>query len=273
MKRIAIVITAMVVLLGCGENRTADNNKITDESTTIHVFALMGQSNMVGGNKIVFARTPDERIKSLDLENNIVIAQDPLLSGESIYPELRNNQGVGPGTSFADNMINQYPEGHEILLVHCARNGSSILEQIQAGLTIRDNYYERSLLDICLERTDIAMADARAVFEGVLYWQGESNVYTEFSEWQNGVLEIKEIFERIYGDLEFIFAQIALIDSPRFTVLNAWDRFKENQEEFASSFNMKIVKTDDVTTLYDTVHADQPSQVQIGYRFYKKFIE
>lgn len=264
MKYINIIILT-IAIFGCNNNPSPIH---TAHKT--HIVVLMGQSNMVGGNEIEVERQFNERILSLNLENEIDIAEDPLYFGISMYPELLNSNGVGPGVSFADEYIKSLPSHDDIILIPCARGASTMNEQINPYTTnMFGTEFERSLLDVCMERIDLVLNQTpNSTVDAVLYYQGESDL-GNFNEWFNGLLYIKRTLEGTYYNMTFIFAQLSLNEEAP----PLWDEFKEDQAHFAEQYNIPMVKTDDISTMYDHIHVDHESQIRIGKRFYQKFIE
>lgn len=268
-------IALSMVLSACAGSSGPKTERIDGQTQpTDHVFVLMGQSNMVGVNTPDLTEPVNERIRMLNLSNQIVPASNPLFKGPTLYPELYTGSGAGPGLSFSQSLIIDLPSSDTITLVPCARGGATMSEQVKTNQT---NYlgqtFTRSLLDVCLERTKLAMS-SNSVFRGILLYQGESDVGNSFSIWRDGVHNIYDSFNRVFhNNPKIIFAQIAYINTPDAQVKNEWDTFKQNQYNFSVSYNIPYVQTDDSTLSDNYDHLDAASAFVVGQRFYSAFKE
>lgn len=123
-----------------------------------HIYLLMGQSNMVGRD----TRTMDTQVEnphllSLNGSDQWVVAKDPLhVQVGRIAP------GVGPGLSFAQEMLKANPNV-TIGLVPCAVGGTLLKRWVKGG----------DLYEAAVKRAKIAAQTG--VIEGVLWHQGESD--------------------------------------------------------------------------------------------------
>jgi len=123
------------------------------EKGKLHIYVLMGQSNMVGRDTTGLAsQTADPRIGFYGGENRWFLAIEPMFGGS----------GFGPGISFAKAMLAGDPEG-EIGLVPCAVGGTPLSRWVKGA-----DLYEKAL-----KRTKEAMA--YGTLEGMLWHQGESD--------------------------------------------------------------------------------------------------
>ena len=98
----------------------------------------------------------------------------------------------------------------------------------------------------------------------LIYWQGESDAYNSIPYW--GVNFSKTIagFRKGLGDIPVVFAQIAYTTDPDWN--RGWESIKQQQAAVCIS-GVKMIKTDDVAVLSDTVHIDDASAKKIGRRF------
>jgi hypothetical protein len=125
---------------------------VGSDKTKLHIFVLMGQSNMVGRDTTgLESQTPDPRIGYFDGAHWIV----------AIEP-MRGGSGFGPGTFFAKDMLPQFPDG-KIGLVPCAVGGTPLSRWVKGG-----DLYENAV-------KKAKAAAASGVIEGVLWHQGESD--------------------------------------------------------------------------------------------------
>lgn len=117
------------------------------------VFMLAGQSNMEGRGYPIPSEKPDARIlRQGHVGQPWTVAADPL-----------NGFGVGPGMSFAKEVLRQHPTVR-IVLVPCAEGGTSIV-----------NWQRwQPLYNDCMRRTRDAVRRG-GVAKGILFAQGETD--------------------------------------------------------------------------------------------------
>lgn len=123
-----------------------------------HIYLLMGQSNMVGRDtEHVPAPLNNPRILSLDPKEQWVIAKDPLHPAKN-----KRKSGVGPGMSFAVEMLKSKPRV-TIGLIPCAAEGSQLSDWVKGG-----KCYEAAV-----KRAKSAAGSG--VIKGVLWHHGEKD--------------------------------------------------------------------------------------------------
>ncbi|MHA3772411.1 sialate O-acetylesterase [Verrucomicrobiota bacterium sgz303538] len=123
----------------------------------LHVYLLMGQSNMAGRGKVETGAQPeDRRVLVFTQDQKWAVAKDPL------HWDKPKVAGVGPGLSFAKSMADAQ-KGITIGLVPCAVGGTPLRRWERSG----------DLYTAALERTRAAMATG--TLSGVLWHQGESD--------------------------------------------------------------------------------------------------
>jgi hypothetical protein len=125
---------------------------------SFHVYLLMGQSNMAGRGAI--GSTPQEanpHILALNADGQWVVARDPLHPKEG-----RTEPGVGPGMSFAQEMLKADPN-ITIGLVPCAVGGTPLRRWVKGA-----DLYKKAVA-----RAEIAAKSG--TLKGVLWHQGESD--------------------------------------------------------------------------------------------------
>lgn len=152
----------------------------------VHVFLLIGQSNMVGRDPAPLGFSPDPRIEMLtdgrdgNPENQIEVAVDPLRHDKPgvVY-------GPGPGRPFARALLPHLPADDRILLVNRAWGGSVIADwqpdHPASGYSTSSGYH----LAVNLYQTAVAAFRAAWSLEasrghtpaagGILWLQGESD--------------------------------------------------------------------------------------------------
>lgn len=122
-----------------------------------HIYLMIGQSNMVGRdtrNPAPHADNP--RILALNPDGQWIVAKDPL------HTDARTPPGVGPGLTFASEMVKDDPKVI-IGLVPCAVGGTSLKRWLKGA-----DLYEQAV-----SRGKLAVQVG--VIKGVLWHQGESN--------------------------------------------------------------------------------------------------
>lgn len=138
-------------LVSCAHKSSADK---------LHIFLLIGQSNMAGRAQIEAQdSTALRRVYLLNNKDKWEIAKNPLNKYSTIRKKL-SMQRLGPGYSFAKKIAQIFPQW-KIGLVVNARGGTGIM-QWQKGTP----YYNEAV-----RRTKIAMHSGR--LEAILWHQGE----------------------------------------------------------------------------------------------------
>ncbi len=140
----------------------AEDAVMSDTPNDLHIYLLIGQSNMAGRGPLTDAVTGViDRCYLLNGENEWEPAQNPLNRYSTIRKGL-GMQRLGPGYSFARAMLEQ-DAAMRIGLVVNARGGSSIRAWAKGAKA-----YDDAVL-----RTRKAMASG--VLKGILWHQGESD--------------------------------------------------------------------------------------------------
>lgn len=126
----------------------------TGDAQSLHVYLLMGQSNMVGRDTTgLDAQTEDSRIGYIARDGRWWLAREPMHDGGS---------GIGPGISFARQMIRMSPLVR-VGLVPCAVGGSPLKRWEKGG-------------DLYAKALERALAARQAgVLKGILWHQGETD--------------------------------------------------------------------------------------------------
>ncbi|MEQ1897823.1 MAG: sialate O-acetylesterase [Vicinamibacterales bacterium] len=123
----------------------------------VHLYLLMGQSNMAGRGAIEDEdRTPHLSVFVLEADGTCVPAIEP------ITRDRPGKRGVGPGLSFGKALAAGHPKAR-IGLVPCAVGGSPLARWEKGG----------NLYAVAIDRVRAAMT--RGTLRGVLWHQGESD--------------------------------------------------------------------------------------------------
>lgn len=145
---------------GTKPNATIDTRAI---DSNFHIFLLIGQSNMAGRAPLdSLSGTTYPDIYMLDKENHWVPTKDPL------HFDKPGVAGIGPGLSFAREMLRKAPKGTKIGLIPSAWGGSPIKVWQPDSVYLHHKPYDEAIA-----RTRIAMQSG--VLTGILWHQGESD--------------------------------------------------------------------------------------------------
>jgi len=142
---------------------TRDGGAEVGARDRLHLYLLIGQSNMAGRGKVATEdKTPHPRVLALNKQDAWAPAVDPLHFDKAMA-------GVGPGLSFGKAMAEADPSVM-IGLIPCAAGGSPITVWQKGGYwgQTRSKPY-----DAALRR--VAIARKRGVLKGILWHQGESD--------------------------------------------------------------------------------------------------
>jgi hypothetical protein len=156
MRSLAIIV-ALLASFGAGPSTQPSPVKLPPKEQ-LHIYMLMGQSNMVGRDTHgMDSQKDDTRILALNADGQWVVARDPLHA-----PNGRIAPGVGPGMSFAAEMLKADPN-ITIGLVPCAVGGTPLKRWVKGG-----DLYEKAV------KQGRTAAEA-GVICGVLWHQGETD--------------------------------------------------------------------------------------------------
>lgn len=212
----------------------------------LHVYLLIGQSNMAGRAEV----TEDiagviDRCYLLNDKNEWVPAKNPL----NLYSTIRKGEGMqklGPGYSFALKMLEANPDISLGLVVN-ARGGSAI-HQWQRDA----NYYLQAT-----ERTQAAIKTG--TLKGILWHQGESDTKRQ----ETYLDSLKALISNLRNDLgeknlPFVAGQIS--NTPQMQMNDVIASLPEHVQHtaYASSKDLKT---------YDRWHFDTKSQITLGQRY------
>ncbi|MFK7789870.1 MAG: sialate O-acetylesterase [Phycisphaeraceae bacterium] len=219
----------------------------------LHVYLLIGQSNMAGRAKVPEEMSGViERCYLLNDKNQWVPAKNPM----NLYSAIRKGEGMqklGPGYGFALAMLEANPDINIGLVVN-ARGGSKI-----EAWESKAKYYLTSR-----DRTKAAMKTG--TLKGVLWHQGESNA----SKHATYLEQLKTLVGNLRSDLgdkdlPFIAGQVRPTDGMK--PINA-----EIAKLPSVLLNTGCAKSEGLTT-FDGTHFDAKSQVELGQRYAQQMLE
>ncbi len=184
---LTLAACAMTALAAPQTSASAAPVPLPDKSK-LHLYLLMGQSNMAGRGKIAPEdKTTHPRVLLFTLGNQWELAVEP------VTRDKPGMLGVGPGLAFGKAMAEKEP-GITIGLVPCAVGGTPI-KRWQAGGDLYSN---------AVYRAKLAMRDG--TLKGILWHQGESDSGT--------VTNANTYGERLAGMIRDIRADLAAPDLP-----------------------------------------------------------
>ena len=252
MKHVVCITLCLCLALVChAEEQSPPPDTAADEpKESLHVYLLIGQSNMAG--RATIAKKDKGVIENcllLNDEDEWEAARNPLNRYSSVRKDL-GMQKLGPGYGFTQTMIKQR-RGVTIGLVVNARGGTSI-EQWMKGTK---NYSE------AIRR--VTEARKAGTLKGVLWHQGEAN-----RDKSDGYLEklttlINDLRKDLgEPDLPFIAGQVK--DVP---VIN-----RQIAELPGKVVSTAVAGSEGLTT-FDRFHFDAKSTRLLGQRYAQAMLE
>jgi hypothetical protein len=227
----------------------------------VWIFILAGQSNMAGRGIVEPSDTiPNDRILTINSDNEIIIAKEPLHFYE---PSLT---GLDCGVSFARKLLTGLDESITVMLIPAAVGGSSTSQWLGDSL-----HRDVKLLSNFKER--IRSVRQYGTIKGILWHQGESD---------SAPALISGYQER----LTLLFAQFRnYVDDPSLPIIIGelgsysdnqanWDLINQTIHRYVDSDRHAfVVDTEDLHCKEDKIHFDSPGQRLMGERMAKKFLE
>jgi hypothetical protein len=222
---------------------------------SFHIYLLLGQSNMAGRGELPREPIqPDRRILVLDGEDRWIVARDPL------HAQVGNiKPGVGPGLSFAQQMV-KYDPNITIGLIPCAVGGTALKRWVKGG-----DLYEK------------AVARARKVenvgiISGVLWHQGESDS-TALSNAETYESRLTKMFQDLRQDLNspdlpIVVGQLGMFFSKPKEKAPYADVVRNSLKKMPDSLpNIGFADSAGLTDKGDGTHFTADSQRQFGVRY------
>lgn len=146
----------------------------------LHIYILMGQSNMVGRDvRSIGSQPTNPRVIALGMTDEWFAAREPMQFGGS---------GVGPGIPFAIEMLKSDPT-ITIGLVPCAVGGTPLSRWVKGA-----DLYEQAV-----RRAKFAAKSG--VIKGVLWHQGEQDCLNKANAESYGI-RLAFMFAKLQSDLE-----------------------------------------------------------------------
>lgn len=212
----------------------------------MHLFLLIGQSNMAGRGKVEAADSATHpRIWMLDRENTWVLARDP------VHFDKPAIAGVGLASEFARTLAQDDPQV-TVGLIPCAFGGTS-LEEWKAGGELYRN---------AIERTKIASRSG--TLQGILWHQGEADsaperVKTYPARFASMIAQMRTDLNA--PDVPVVVGELGHY-RPSFGLFNAMLPELIKQVPRAA-----LVSSESLTDKGDNLHFDSPSLRTFGRRY------
>lgn len=220
----------------------------------VHVYILMGQSNMAGRGKITeeYKNQQHPRVIMLDKGNNWIVAKHP------VHFDKPRAAGVGPGLSFGMAMAEANPNV-TIALVPSAVGGTPISRWLPGAL---DPVTGAHPYDDAVLRIKEAMR--KGVIKGIIWHQGEGDASEKGSK--TYVDKLAALIERVrkeIGDpkLPFVVGELARY-RPNYQFIN-----RELPNLTTKVPYTTIVSSEGLWHKGDGTHFDSPSASEFGRRF------
>ncbi len=243
------------------------------------LWVLAGQSNMEGCGDLADLETPTEHVRSYQSREKWAVADEPLhwlgesprlvhhaLAGRETVPDeldprdLGRTKGAGLGLTFAKECLarTHVPVG----LIPAAHGGTSMAQwdpQLKSA-------GGASLYGATLERV---RANGGKV-TGILWYQGESDCYTEaLAVYAQRMTALVQSFRDDLGqpDLPFYFVQIGgVVGDPDPAAIDGWNGIREAQRAWATTLpHVSMVSAIDLG-LDDSIHIGTADLKRLGRR-------
>jgi Carbohydrate esterase, sialic acid-specific acetylesterase len=222
------------------------------------VYLLMGQSNMVGRDTTTLAAQVDHpNILAMDGQGRWVMARDPLHEDARIPP------GVGPGMSFAVEMLKANPN-RTIGLVPCAVGGTPLSRWVKGA-----DLYEQAV-----GRAKIA-AQA-GVIRGMLWHQGESDTASKENA-DSYEARLTQMFKDLRGELGLATMPIVVGQLGPFLTVEKYPYLKTVEGAIehipAVVSNAGYADSAGLADRGDQLHFSAAAQTEFGARYAKAMLK
>lgn len=241
---------ALAIILGFAAFATAQEKPDVPKEK-LHVYLLIGQSNMAGRAPIAEEEAKElPRAYLLDGEDKWEPAKNPLNRHSTIRKGL-GMQKLNPGYSFTKKMLEADPDVAIGLVVN-AKGGSKIEEWES------DKKFYKEIIRRAKE------AEKTGTLKGILWHQGESNVGQE----DKYLDQLKDLVKNLRKDLDtpdlpFVAGEISV------------DERKMNEEigKLPEAVSATGVASSEGLNTYDRWHFDAESAKKLGERYAEEMLK
>lgn len=247
------VLPCLVLFLNSGMmTPAAEAPQIPEDPENFHIFLLMGQSNMEGGQATDGAmdKEANPRILKLNRWNSWEVAVDPITNNYKV--------AVGPGLSFAKKLAEENPDV-TIGLVPLAVGGTTISEWMKGS-----SLYQETL-------SAASIARQNGVIRGILWHQGEHDAIFRNTAVHYDT-NLKTLIDQLrvdLGDVELPFIVAGLVNGisqnknhSQYALVQ--ERLKGVAAEF---YKTAYVHTGDLPQMGDNLHFSVNAQHMLGERY------
>lgn len=260
--KVAIVVALLLGALILGNWSGNGGNAAAAEREKLHLYLLIGQSNMAGRGKVEKEdQTPHPRVLALNKEDQWMPAVDPLHFDKP-------SAGVGPGLAFGKALADA-DKDVTIGLIPCAAGGSPIT------VWKKDAYFSPTKskpYDEALRR--VAVARKRGVLKGILWHQGEGD--SKESEAKLYAERLADLVSWLRRDLEapeVLFVVGGLSEPLRIRSEHARIVDQALRDYAKGDARAAYVESDKLTLMKDNTHFDAASAREFGRRYAKALLQ
>jgi hypothetical protein len=227
----------------------------------VWIFILAGQSNMAGRGIVQPSDTiPNDRILTINVENQLTIAKEPLHFYEP------NLTGLDCGMSFANRLLQNADKEISVILVPVAVGGSSshqwLGDSVHRNVKLMTNFQQR-----------VTSVSKYGTIKGVLWHQGESDTNEQrIPGYEERLKNIYQAFRQHCGNLNLpiFIGKLGSYSENQ----DRWNAINAAMVRYASSDkNAFIIDTADLKAKADKIHFDTEGQRAMGRRMAEKFLD
>lgn len=263
---VKLILFCSIFLFGqCSKEEATSSQAITTQESSpaepeVWVFLMAGQSNMAGRDEVEkIDSNGNQNILSINEAGEVITAKEPLHFYEPDFA------GLDCGLSFAQNIIDNAPDGTKILMIPTAVGGSRIDQWIDdeehRGVKLLSNFESKAKL-----------AREQGIIKGILWHQGEGNANSgEIENYQSKLATLFTKFRNIVKNEELT---IMIGELGSFSTNQAdWDRINSEINNYANTDdNAHVISTEDFNDLGDDLHFNSAAQRKMGERFALEFL-
>lgn len=265
MRTVLILIVAMALTATAHSQETKPVAKYSGPKDKLHIYLLVGQSNMSGRAKIEEEdRTIPKNLFLLDSKGNWVPATHPFIQYTNV-PNAADERtinakgkiGLNVGLAFARRMLEAHPDTAIGLVVNS--KGGSAIESWKKNA--KGSNYDKTL-------DRVRPIQESGVFKGILWHQGEANVKLG-EKYLDSLSDVIEQFRKDLSNpkLPFIAGQIAPLANGKDTI----QAFNQALLKLPMRVpHTRVVQADDLSG--KDIHFDSAETRKLGVRYAEAMI-
>lgn len=255
-KPLLLLITLSIITM---HPVAAQSVVVQQPDSNFHIYLLIGQSNMAGRGQVdSISKVQRPRILMLDKSRQFVPASDPLHFD-------KKEAGVGPGLSFAENML-PADERIKIGLVPAAVGGTSITLWVPGAY---DSITKTHPYDDAMARIKEALR--YGVLKGICWHQGEANSGS-FAQSPTYITQLETLIKRIRTELQAPDVPVVVGELGYFRL--AFTNFNAMLHQVPDSIaQCGVVSAQGLAHKGDNLHFNTASARELGKRYAQKMKE